>query len=144
MQGRCFPDQCVPDRKFLDFAPLVLFVPWINHPRPMYLFPGPHEGTGHNPVASYALLHPGHWTLLSLCLFDRLVPLQQVQARPTHSFYIALLRWGKILCRFAQSIFQDGLVRGTINKGLFVLGAQHPRIFGRGRTNIEPIITHRP
>ncbi len=44
---------------------------------------------------------------------------------------------------FAQSIFRDGSVRGTITKGRFVQGAQHPRIFGRrhigrGRTNIAP------
>ncbi len=49
----------------------------------------------------------------------------------------------KILCRFAESTFGDGSVRGTITKGLFVLGAQHPRIFGRGHigrgwTNIAP------
>ncbi len=42
-----------------------------------------------------------------------------------------------------QSIFRDGSVRGTITKGLFVQGAQHPRIVGRGhigwgRTNISP------
>ncbi len=48
----------------------------------------------------------------------------------------AKLRWGTLLCRFAQSIFRDG-------SGRFVQGAQHPRIFGRrhigrGRTNIAP------
>ncbi len=82
--GSMFPDQCVPDRKFLDVAPLVLFVPWVNQLWPMCPVPGPHEGTGHNPVASDASLHPGHRSLHSLCLFNRLVPLRQVQARPTH------------------------------------------------------------
>ncbi len=37
----------------------------------------------------------------------------------------------------------DGSVRGTIAKGHFVQGMQHPRIFGRGhsgqgQTNIAP------
>jgi hypothetical protein len=104
-------------------------------------FPGPHEGTSHNPVPSDALLHPGHRSLRSLCLFDRLVPHQR-QARPTH--YNSKLSLGSVGGKsFAQSIFRDGSVRGTITKGLFVLGAQHPRIFGRGHislggTNIAP------
>ncbi len=34
----------------------------------------------------------------------------------------------------------DGLVRGKIAKGHFVQGLQHPRIFGRGWTNIAPVL----
>jgi hypothetical protein len=32
MQGCCVPDRCVPDQKFLDFAPLEQSVPWLLCP----------------------------------------------------------------------------------------------------------------
>jgi hypothetical protein len=40
MQGWCFPDRCVPDRKFLDVAPLEQSVPWILCPWLMCPDPG--------------------------------------------------------------------------------------------------------
>jgi hypothetical protein len=67
-------------------------------------------------LASDSSLHPGHRSLRSLCLLDWLVPLRRVQAR--HKHYNSELPVS--LCSAG-----DGLVRGTITKGLFVLGAQH-------------------
>ncbi len=119
VQGRCFPDQCVPDRKFLDVAPLVLFVPWINHPWPMCPVPGSHEGTGHNPVASDASLHPGRPSLRSLCLFDRLVPLRQCKLGPhiiTPSYRFAPL--GDTPMSLRSKYFSGWLGQGQNNQGM--------------------------
>jgi hypothetical protein len=59
----------------------------------------------------------------TLTRFIGLAPLRWMHARPTHR--IKSKEW-------------DGSVRGKIAKGHFVQGMQHPRIFGRGWTNIAP------
>ncbi len=43
MQGWCVPDHSVPDRKFLDVAPLEQSVPWILCPWQMCPDPGPRQ-----------------------------------------------------------------------------------------------------
>ncbi len=43
MQGWCVPDRWVPDKKFLDVAPLEQSVPWIFCPWPMCPDPGPRQ-----------------------------------------------------------------------------------------------------
>ncbi len=69
MQVWCFPDQCVPDQKFWDVAPLVLFVPWINHPCPMCPVPGPHEGTGTLQLVTLRYtLATGHFALFAFLI----------------------------------------------------------------------------
>ncbi len=102
MQGWCVPDRCVPERKFLDVAPLEQNIPWILCPWPMCPDPGPHSvgrycGLGRPPAPNESLG----------CLAGFAYAPDQVywigappsDARSAHT------------CRFAQSNQRDGMVR---------------------------------
>ncbi len=144
MQGWCFPDQCVPDRKFLDVAPLVLFVPWINHPWPMCPVPGPHEGTDHNPVASDASLTmaTGRFALFAFSI--GWCPSVRCKLGPliiTASYRFAPL--GENPMSHRSKYFSGWFGQGHNNQGTLCPRGSTTKNFGlwhigRGRTNIAP------
>ncbi len=90
-----------------------------NHPWPMCPVPGPHEGTGHNPVVSDASLHPCHPPLLCPHIITLIYRFAQLGDTPMS---------------LRSKYFSGWFGQGHNNQGTltFVLGAQHPRIFGRG------------
>ncbi len=81
MQGQCDPNRCVPDRRFLDVAPHVRFVPWTDHPWPMC----PWRASGEaNSLQQGKLGDVWPASPTPLTRLYRLLPLCQVQTRLTH------------------------------------------------------------
>jgi hypothetical protein len=107
------PRPMCPGRIFLDVASLGQSIPWLFCPWP------------NHPIPKFRFDWTSHWSIRC--------------RRPTAAAIAA------DVAGFMLDAVQgrDTSVRGTISKGRYVQGAQHPRIFGRGhigRGHINPAV----
>ena len=125
---------CVPDRKFLDVAPLKQSVPWIlcpdHGPRSVDRYrglgrpPAPNESVGRLAGFAYAPDQVYWIGALPSDARSAHIPLRSAKARGRLGSRVSL--------RSIKSKEWDGSVRSKLAKGHFVQGMQHLRIFRLG------------
>jgi hypothetical protein len=130
MQGWCFPDWCVPGRKFLDVAPLEQSVAWtlwtltdVSRPwTALSMELAPSAAIAASVGLRHLMYQWGVWPAppTPLTRFFGLPPLRRMHARPTHR--TPPLRSAKraavgsrVSLRSIQSEFRDGMVRSGQN-----------------------------
>jgi hypothetical protein len=98
MQG-----QCVPDRKFLDVAPHVRFVPWTNHPWSMSPDPGGFQGklTAASRGSKWmsARLRLRHWPGPEFIdpVFTKTSPKRSFSLNRKRAFWLVFAKTGSII-----------------------------------------------